>query len=162
MTTFQGKEAPSVDRRIAAAFSDLGKRSTRPRRIIARNLARLARDGKSFTAEELVQAVRNDGDRVGRATVFRSIERLVDLQVLDRIDYTDGSHGFFVCSGGDHHHHLACTRCHRVVRFDYCLPSGVLDEIAREQDFSISDHALTLFGTCRFCGRGSAPRGDEG
>lgn len=147
----RAKEFASIDRRIAAAFEDLSKRSTRPRKLIAQKLSQLARDDRSFTAEDLLQAVRREDSGVGRATVFRSIERLAELHVLDRIDYVDGSHRFFVCSGGEHHHHLVCTKCHRVVRFDYCLPSEVVAEIARRQDFSIDDHAITLFGRCRAC-----------
>lgn len=144
-------DTPNTDRRITRAFERMSRRTTRPRRLIAEKLAELARDDRSFTADDLLQAVREEDSKVGRATVFRSIESLVDQQVLDRIDYSDGSHRFFVCSGGDHHHHLACTSCHRVIRFDYCLPPAVVDQIARQEDFLIEDHALILFGRCRTC-----------
>ena len=119
--------------------------------MIEQILVDLAADDKSFTADDLLRAVRAEDSRIGRATVFRSIERLVELRVLDRVAYNDGIHRYFVCSGGAHHHHLACTKCHRIIRFDYCLPEQVLKEIGTERNFLIEGYALTIFGRCSMC-----------
>src|SRR5256885_6040822 len=50
---------------------------------------------------------------------------LVDMGLLDRIEFADGTHRYRVC-GGTHHHHLTCTHCHRVVEIDICLPQEQL------------------------------------
>ena len=87
--------------------------------------------------------------RIGRATVYRSIDKLVRMKVLDRIEFSDGTHSFRLCESDHHHHHLACTRCHRVVELDFCLESDAIADIGKRESFQIDDHSITLFGLCQ-------------
>jgi Fur family transcriptional regulator, ferric uptake regulator len=137
--------------KITVAFKDLSRRSSRPRRIIAQSLEKFARAGKSFTAEDLLAEARCGNSGIGRATVFRSIERLVGKKLLGRIDFPDGKRRYFVCGDSDHHHHLVCTRCHRVAKFEHCLRPEIMSAIGKREHFSIEDHSLTLFGRCKAC-----------
>lgn len=143
----------SAEGKIAVAFKDLSRRSTRPRQVLAEKLTVLARDGRSFTADDLWQEARSEDAKIGRATVFRSIEQLVGRELLARIDFPDGKRRYFVCGESYHHHHLACTQCHRITKFDYCLPPEVISAIGTQERFSIEDHSLTLFGRCESCRR---------
>ena len=140
-----------IEKRIHEAFRTLGERQTAPRRAIAQKLIRLGRSGQAFSAEELLRKLRRTCPRIGRATVYRSIEALVRMKVLDRIEFADGTHSFRLCESDHHHHHLACTKCHRVVEVDFCLGAGAIDAIGRRESFTIADHSLTLFGLCREC-----------
>ncbi len=144
-------ENGSAEGRIAVAFEDLSQRSTRPRKIIAEKLKGMARSGRSFTADDLWKEVRAESAGIGRATVFRSIEQLVGMELVARIDFPDGKHRYFVCGDSNHHHHLACTRCHRIVKFEYCLPPEVISAIGKQEHFAIEAHSLTLFGICEAC-----------
>jgi len=141
----------SAEGRIAVAFEDLSQRSTRPRKIIEEKLKDLARNGRSFTADDLWREVRTESSGIGRATVFRSIEQLVGMELVARIDFPDGKHRYFVCGDSNHHHHLACTCCHRIVKFEYCLPPDVISAIGKQEHFAIEHHSLTLFGLCEAC-----------
>jgi Fur family ferric uptake transcriptional regulator len=141
---------------IYAIFDDMGQRNTRPRRLIAERLAELAADGADFTTDELWQQLREVEPHLGRATVYRSVEKLVTAGLLDRIEFADGTHHFRVC-GGDHHHHLTCTRCHRVVDVEMCLPTDQFTTLAKQTDFAIEGHTLTIFGRCAPC----RTRGEE-
>lgn len=143
-----------IEKRITDAFHEFSERSTRPRQVIARSLIRMGKSGAVFSAEELIQRLHKSNPRIGRATVYRSIEKLVKMKVLDRIDFTDGTHYFRLCPRDGHHHHLACTKCHRVVDMDFCLDKGRMASIGREQSFTIEDHAITLFGLCKDCRAG--------
>jgi Fur family transcriptional regulator, ferric uptake regulator len=136
--------------KIYAAFDELSQRNTRPRKLIAERLVKLADDGEDFTTDDLWQELRQSEPRIGRATVFRSVEKLVDKGLLDRIEFADGTHHYRVC-GGTHHHHLTCTRCHRVVEVDLCLPHEQLDAIGDQNNFSIEGHSLSIFGRCKSC-----------
>ena len=140
-----------IEKRITEAFEELGERRTEPRRAIAENLILLGQAGASFSAEELLQKLRRTNPRIGRATVYRSIEKLVRMKVLDRIEFADGTHSFRLCESGHHHHHLACTRCHRVIELDVCLESKMIAAIGKKESFEIDDHSITLFGLCREC-----------
>jgi Fur family ferric uptake transcriptional regulator len=136
--------------KIYAAFDDLSQRNTRPRRIIADRLATLASEGEAFTTDDLWQELRQEDPKIGRATVFRSVEKLVERGLLDRVEFADGSHHYRVC-GGTHHHHLTCTQCHRVIEVNVCLPQEQLQNISNKTGFAIEGHAISLFGRCSNC-----------
>ncbi len=142
--------ANGIAQRIYAAFDELSQRNTRPRRLIAERLVELANNGADFTTDDLWQELRQAEPRIGRATVFRSVEKLVDMGILDRVEFADGSHHYRVC-GGTHHHHLTCTQCHRVVDIDLCLPPEQLAAVSNQTNFEIEGHTLTLFGRCEDC-----------
>ncbi|MGH2494844.1 MAG: Fur family transcriptional regulator [Ktedonobacteraceae bacterium] len=136
--------------RIYAAFDEVSQRNTRPRRLIAERLVALAQSGADFTVDDLWQHMRAEEPRLGRATVYRAVEKLVGMGLLDRIEFADGTHHYRVC-GDRHHHHLTCTRCHRVEEVDICLPEDQFTAIGNQTDFAIEGHSLTLFGRCKDC-----------
>jgi Fur family ferric uptake transcriptional regulator len=140
----------SVAEQIRVAFDEMSQRNTRPRRIIEERLVELAEREADFTIDELWHELRREEARLGRATVYRSVETLVAKGLLDRIDFADGTHHYRVC-GGAHHHHLTCKRCHRVVEVDICLPADQLARIGKRFGFEIEDHSLSLFGRCPDC-----------
>ena len=127
------------------------RKKNRPRRAIAQNLVRLGHAGSAFSADELLQKLHRTNPRIGRATVYRSIDKLVRMKVLDRIEFADGTHSFRLCESDHHHHHLACTKCHRVIELDFCLESAMIAAIGRKESFEIADHSITLFGLCKEC-----------
>ena len=135
---------------INAAFDEVSQRNTRPRRIIAERLIELADKGEDFTTDNLRQELRQIESKIGRATVFRAVEKLVEMGLLDRIEFADGTHHYRVC-GSTHHHHLTCTQCHRIMDVDICLPQEQLAAIGKKTNFAIEGHALTLFGRCEHC-----------
>src|SRR5437763_12887133 len=103
---------------IYAAFDEMSRRSTRPRKLIAERLIELASSGADFTVEDLWQELRQAEPRIGRATVYRAVETLAQKGLLVRIEFADGTHHYRVCGGSYHHHHLTCTQCRRVVDID--------------------------------------------
>lgn len=137
--------------KIYAAFDEVSQRNTRPRKLIADRLIELASSGTDFTVEDLWQELRGADPRIGRATVYRSVEKLVSIGLLARVEFADGTHHYRVCSESEHHHHLTCTQCHRVVEIDICLPANQFATIGIEADFVIEGHSLTLFGRCKNC-----------
>lgn len=139
-----------IAEKVYAAFNEVSQRNTRQRRLIAERLVALAKSGEDFTTDDLWQELRQADERIGRATVFRSVEKMVDAGLLNRIEFADGTHHYRVC-GGDHHHHLTCTQCHKVVEVDLCLPAEQLAKIGDQTDFAIEGHSLTLFGRCANC-----------
>jgi Fur family transcriptional regulator, ferric uptake regulator len=135
---------------ILLAFEEMGLRNTRPRRLIAEHLAALAAAAEDFATDDLWRDLLQVDPRLGRATVYRAVEVLVNLGLLDRIEFADGTHRYRVC-GGRHHHHLTCTECHQVVEVEVCLPSDQLTAIATQNGFAIEGHSLELFGHCARC-----------
>jgi Fur family ferric uptake transcriptional regulator len=145
------KELMMIADKIYAAFDEVSQRNTRPRKLIADRLIEHARSATDFTVEDLWQELRQVESHIGRATVYRSVEKLVNMGLLARIEFADGTHHYRVCGGNEHHHHLTCTQCHRVVDIDVCLPADQFATIGNQADFVIEGHSLTLFGRCRNC-----------
>jgi Fur family transcriptional regulator, ferric uptake regulator len=136
--------------KIREAFEEKGRRKTQPRQRIAARLAELAANGEDFSAEDLWHDLQRVDAGLGRATVFRAVEMLASLGLLNRIEFADGSHTYRAC-GSTHHHHLTCGKCHRVVDVEVCIPKDQLVEIEQQTGFAIEGHALVLFGTCAVC-----------
>ncbi|MBA2680245.1 MAG: transcriptional repressor [Ktedonobacteraceae bacterium] len=139
-----------IAEQIREAFAETSQRRTRPRQLIAECLIERAAAGVDFTVDDLWHTLRQQEPQIGRATVYRAVEMLVPLGLLNRIEFADGTHHYRVC-GGAHHHHLTCTQCRRVVEIDLCLPEEQLLALTQQTGFTIEGHALTVFGRCAHC-----------
>lgn len=124
-----------------------GLRVTDPRIEVVEDIH--ARNGM-FTGEQLYEDLRGRGSGVGRATVFRTIDVLVDLEILDRVHQPDGAHGY-VLRGPGHRHHMVCSGCGEVVEFQGCNVGELIENLASETSFRIEGHWLEIFGTCGQC-----------
>jgi Fe2+ or Zn2+ uptake regulation protein len=148
--------APISAERILVAFEAAGLHSTRPRRLIARHLAEIAATGGDFATDDLWRQLQRVAPPIGRATVFRAVEALVGLGLLDRVAFADGTHRYRIC-GARHHHHLTCTQCRQIIEIPVCLPTDQFSAIARQTGFDIEGHALELFGICPSCREAAPP-----
>ena len=135
---------------ILVVFEEMGLRHTRPRRLLAEHLAALAASATDFSTEELWHELKHLDSRLGRATVYRTVEVLLKEGVLDRVEFADGIHRYRAC-GGSHHHHVTCTGCHRVIEVETCLPGEAFAAIALRTNFALEGHSLELFGRCTDC-----------
>lgn len=147
-------ETPNANMMLAT-LDCAGLRQTRPRRAIVDQVARFAATGADFTIEDLWRDVRSADASVGRATTFRLVEIMVELGLLDRIAFADGSMRYHAVAPGAHHHHLTCEQCHKVVEVDMCLPEQQLADVAQQAGFALSGHRIELFGRCAACQRNS-------
>jgi Fur family ferric uptake transcriptional regulator len=140
----------AIEERLLAAFEAEGLRNTRPRRVIAEQLAALAASDADFTAQDLWRELQARDPGLGRATVYRAVDLLLSKGMLDRVPFADGTHRYRLC-GGAHHHHLTCTQCQRVVEISACLPPDLLAAISAATHFAIDGHSVELFGRCPGC-----------
>ena len=124
-------------------MEDRGYRSTAPRQALVRTVA--TKD-THFTAEEL----RRDLPKVGRATVYRALNILVESGILCRVAMEDGSLHYQLSHRG-HHHHLICTECGLSQDLLGCDIEGLLEEKAQEHHFQAEGHRLEVYGRCQGC-----------
>ena len=129
--------------RLAAA----GERVTRQRVLVADHLAAA---GRQLTADELFRAIRRVEPTIGRATVFRTVERLVDAGVARRLELDGHVYAYVACRPA-HHHHLSCTRCGRVDDIDEAYVRPIADRLANDLGFEIDDARLDFYGRCARC-----------
>ena len=132
---------------IVSAFETAGYRLTSPRRALA---ALIASRGGHFTAEDLLGESRRRRLGVTRATIFRSLDVLADLGVVERLDLPSGAHAFVACEP-THHHHVVCSSCGRTTGFDDPGIERIAKAIGRDTGYRIDTHRLELFGLCPAC-----------
>jgi Fur family ferric uptake transcriptional regulator len=140
---------------IVTALDLAGYRLTEPRRSLA---ALIADQEGHFTAAELVAAARARRLDIGRATVFRTLEVLVEIGAVERLDLPTGEHAYVGCEP-THHHHVICSRCGRTNEIDDAGLRTVVQDVARQTGYRVDEHRLELFGLCPACQgaeRGSA------
>ena len=128
-------------------LSDASHRLTESRRAVV-ELA-LKKEGL-FTAADLYEDVRREAPGVGRATVFRTLDLLTGYRFLEKIHLGENCHSYVVCQER-HHHHLLCSVCGKVVDFENCGLSDLLEELAKRTDFQITGHWLEVTGRCSSC-----------
>ena len=140
---------------LLSALGGAGKRLTVARRAVAEAIAR--QDGH-FTAEDVLKAARARQRAVGRATVFRSLEMLADLHLVERVDLPSGEHVYVACEPDAHHHHVVCSVCGRSTEVGELGLGPILDRIESSTGFAIDSHRLELFGVCPDCQAAATPR----
>ena len=133
-------ELDSLIRRLEA----LGHRVT-PARVDVIS-AVLAQSGH-FSVDDILRTAHN----VGRATIFRTMRLLTDLDILCRVLLEDGSLHYRVSRRVDHHHHLVCVSCGNVRELDDCAVGDLVQDLAAATDYDIEGHWLEFYGRCASC-----------
>lgn len=87
--------------------------------------------------------------KLSRATVYRTMELLVELSLLRPLYLNDPTQRFVSATGG--HHHLVCTNCGTTIEFDYCSADQLTQELSTKYEFQIQSHLLEFQGVCRDC-----------
>jgi Fur family transcriptional regulator, ferric uptake regulator len=134
--------------RISQILERAGYQATPNRRLVAELVAAT---GGHFTAADLLERGRRERVKIGRATIFRALDLLVALKVVERLDLPSGSHAYVVCEPDRHHHHLVCSSCGRNEDIADGDLARVVDDIGRRNGYRIESHRLELFGTCPAC-----------
>ena len=138
---------------IVQALDAGGYRLTAPRRALAELINEY---NGHFTAAELEKLARERRLGISRATLFRVLDLLTELSVVERLDLPTGEHAYVPCARA-HHHHVICSRCGRATEVEDAGVAEAVAEIARRSGYRIDSHRLELFGLCRHCQARSTP-----
>jgi Fur family ferric uptake transcriptional regulator len=121
-----------------------------------RILEEVCRSASHFDAEELYGRIHRKRVSASRATLYRTLGHLERAGVLRRIDI-GGDHAHFEFIGVEHHEHLVCARCGRVIEIHEPDLEARVAELLKANGFSTDRHAMQVFGECGECrGAGSA------
>lgn len=124
------------------------RRDTRQRRAVESAL----RDTDDFvSAQSLHARLREGGESIGLATVYRALAGLVEDGRVDTIRREDGESIYRLCSTNGHHHHLVCRVCGKAVEFEAPHDEAWAAEVGRKHGYTDVDHTLEIFGTCADC-----------
>ena len=104
-----------------------------------------------FTTEELYQLARKQLPQIGYATVYRTLKLLAECGLASESHFADQLTRFESTHKHQHHDHLICTKCGKIVEFDCEEIEKMQENIARQKGFKVTDHRLELYGMCRSC-----------
>ncbi|HIE08859.1 MAG TPA: transcriptional repressor [Armatimonadetes bacterium] len=138
-------------RRLRVALRERGMRLTQAREKV---LEEIFESGGHLDAEELVAKLKRRG--VSRATVYRTLRLLEELGLVRRVIYGERHSHFERVIAREHHDHLICVRCGRIVEFENPRIERLQEEVAKEHGFEIVGHTLEIRGVCPAC-RSKAP-----
>lgn len=123
----------------------------RPTRQRAAVEAVLADIDDFLSAQDLHARLRTQGESVGLATVYRTLQAMATDGDVDMMRTGDGEAVYRRCSSGSHHHHLVCRSCGRTVEVEGPAVERWADKIGLENAFSDVVHTLEIVGTCSEC-----------
>ncbi len=110
--------------------------------------------GEHLSAEDVYGILRDGKKDIGLATVYRSLELLSELGILQKMEFGDGCSRYEVNTANPeahHHHHLICTKCNKVIEVEEDLLEDLEQAIFEKAGFKIMDHQVKFFGVCKEC-----------
>lgn len=132
-----------------ASLTRAGYRSGEARRAV---VELLGRQSCGLTARDIDARLETEGRAVGRASVYRVLEQLDELGLVQRLDVGQGTARYEAAHpDGDHHHHLVCQACGRVAPFEDAALERAIGRVCDEVRFSVEAHDVVLRGRCEAC-----------
>ncbi len=120
----------------------------------------LEKSEEHLSAEDIYIRIHRDDPGVGLTTVYRTLDMLTSLGMVDKFDFGDGRARYEMAEGpgrGGHHHHLVCTGCRKVIDYDDFIEKEVrlLREteagLSKKYNFKINSHQIQFYGLCGQC-----------
>ena len=126
-----------------------GYRLSGPRSAVVETLDDI---GCSVTAKEIADRLHDQGQDIGVASIYRTLELLDKLRLTRRVDAAEGVARYEPLNpSGEHHHHIVCDSCGQVTAFEDPELEHAIDRLAGRVDYAIDGHDVTLRGECPAC-----------
>lgn len=129
---------------------DRGLKYTGERRAL---LLAVMRNDEHFEAERLLLGLRQQGARVGKATIYRTLKLLVDCGIVKEVHFSNKQVHYEHTYGQDPHDHMVCRRCGRIIEFDAAEVVKLRTLLAAGQGFHALSHRFQIMGLCQACVR---------
>lgn len=116
-----------------------------------------AHGDEHLTVEEIYDLAKEESPEIGLATIYRTVQVLLELHVIEKVTFDDGFARYKLngeeTGSGHRHHHAICTQCGKV----YSLETDLLDTLEKQVfeslGFEVTDHEVKLYGLCSACRR---------
>ncbi|MCL2595399.1 MAG: transcriptional repressor [Promicromonosporaceae bacterium] len=110
--------------------------------------------GEFRSAQQLHDVLREQGEAVGLATVYRTLQTLAESRDVDVLRAEDGEALYRWCTSRKHHHHLVCRQCGHTVEIDGPTVEAWTAMIGQGHCFTDISHTIELWGICEACRSG--------
>jgi len=137
-------------------FQSGGYRLTKPRELI---LDVLAKSKEHLSAEDIFLSVHKIYSNIGLTTVYRNLELLVEMGAVAKLHFGNGKASYEFSRDGEkeHHHHLVCRKCNKVIDYaDFMKEEEeflqkIEKGLSKKYKFEIQDHVIHFHGFCKSC-----------
>ena len=143
--TNEGTEERAV---FARYLKEKGLKTTRERTTL---LEEIFSTHRHFDADDLVSRMRERGKKISRATVYRTLDLLHECGLVGRVRLNEEKYRYERLRRGEHHDHLVCQSCGKVIEFVEPRIEELQDEVCRRHDFFPVSHTHRIRGTCSPC-----------
>jgi Fur family ferric uptake transcriptional regulator len=134
--------------KIAGILRQNGYKLTPQRHTI---LKVIASSSDHLTPEAIYEKACLNNPTIGLVTVYRTLELLSELNLVCRVHAPDGCRSYMMRRPTEHHHHLICSQCGRVVDFADCTLANLEKRLSQKTKFDIKGHLLEFYGLCPDC-----------
>jgi Fur family ferric uptake transcriptional regulator len=114
-----------------------------------------------LSAEDLVHVIRREDQKISRATIYRTLQWMVDAGMARKVDFGEGRYRFEHSYRHPRHFHLICKSCNRSSEFLSSDIEALIEEIAGARNFSARQSVVQIYGTCEACRTGRRPASAE-
>ncbi len=123
-------------------------RNTKQRQVISQLMADL--DG-FISAQALHQHLTAAGESIGLATVYRTLQSMAEVNLVDVVRDQSGEMLFRACRSNQHHHHLVCRSCGNAEELQASEVEAWADQLAARYGYQQVEHQVEIFGICPRC-----------
>lgn len=131
---------------LAEELKNAGYKLTKPRQAVIEVLETYP---EHLSHNQILEAGQKIFPQLSRATVYRTVELLVSLNLIRPLYLNDPTQRFVSAYGG--HHHLVCSCCGTIIEFDHCTADTLAKELSQKYNFQIQNHLLEFQGICEIC-----------
>ncbi|MCH9670520.1 MAG: ferric iron uptake transcriptional regulator [Gammaproteobacteria bacterium] len=103
---------------------------------------------RHMSAEDVYRSLLDAGDEIGLATVYRVLSQFQAAGLVEKHHFEDG-HAVFEMGSGEHHDHLVCVKCGKIVEFVDDIIEERQQTVADKYGFEITDHSMVVYGICK-------------
>lgn len=126
-------------------LSTRGLKMTSQRKVILETLEAIP---YHVTLDELLEAVQQKRQGVGQATIYRTMRLFVEAEIVEERRFDDGITRYEIYEEGEHHDHLICLSCGKIIEFEDQLIEERQNAIAKQFGIRITTHKMELYGHC--------------
>src|SRR5919106_1494129 len=115
-----------------------------------------------FSADDLVEIIRREDQRISRATVYRTLQWMVEAGIARKVDFGEGRFRFEHSYRHPRHFHLICKTCNQSFEFLSSDIEALIEEVAAARKFEGKQSVVQIYGTCEECQTGRPAAGKGG
>lgn len=116
-----------------------------------------AHGDEHLTVEEIYDLAKEESPEIGLATIYRTVQVLLELHVIEKVTFDDGFARYELngeeTGSGHRHHHAICTQCGKVYSMETDLLDTLEKQVFESLGFEVTDHEVKLYGLCSACRR---------